>query len=106
MSRPIGREAAKIGGSLQAFNARHGRLLTRDTAFVILSDGWDTGNPEVLARELRVSKERVRQVIWLNPLLGMEDYQPSPAGWLPPYRMWMCSHLRIRSKACLHWRNI
>jgi uncharacterized protein with von Willebrand factor type A (vWA) domain len=68
----------KIGESLAEFNRRQARRkLTRDTLFVILSDGWDTGEPEVLARELRNIRARVRKLIWLNPLLGLADYQPA-----------------------------
>jgi uncharacterized protein with von Willebrand factor type A (vWA) domain len=68
----------KIGESLAEFNRRQARRkLTRDTLLVILSDGWDTGEPEVLARELRNIRSRVRKLIWLNPLLGLADYQPA-----------------------------
>jgi uncharacterized protein with von Willebrand factor type A (vWA) domain len=70
----------RIGGSLNEFNSRHARLLSRDTVFIILSDGWDTGNPEMLAAELRSVRDRVRKVIWLNPLLGLEDYKPLTRG--------------------------
>ena len=47
---------------------------------MILSDGWDTGEPEVVARELSVIRRRSRQLIWLNPLLGMEGYAPLTRG--------------------------
>ena len=47
---------------------------------MILSDGWDTGEPELVARELSAIRRRSRQVVWLNPLLGMEDYQPLTRG--------------------------
>jgi len=71
----------QIGESLHEFNFLHARrLLTRDTIFMILSDGWDTGEPEALAAELAVIKARVRKLIWLNPLLGMPDYQPVTRG--------------------------
>lgn len=71
----------KIGESLREFNQLHARrLLTRDTLFIILSDGWDTGEPEVLAAELAAIRRRVRKLIWLNPLLGMEEYQPVTRG--------------------------
>jgi hypothetical protein len=71
----------RIGGSLQEFNRRHAQQLTsRHTVFVILSDGWDTGEPEDLIAELRKIRGRVSKVIWLNPLLGLEDYQPSTRG--------------------------
>lgn len=71
----------QIGQSLHEFNLHHARrLLTRDTIFIILSDGWDTDEPEVLAAELAAIKARVRKLIWLNPLLGMRDYQPVTRG--------------------------
>lgn len=70
----------RIGGSLQEFNRRHAPLTSRRTVFVILSDGWDTGAPEDLVAELRKIRGRVSKVIWLNPLLGLEDYQPATRG--------------------------
>lgn len=71
----------KIGDSLRELNLRHGRrLFSRDTVFMVLSDGWDTGDPEMLAEALSAIKRRVRKLIWLNPLLGMADYQPITRG--------------------------
>jgi len=71
----------RIGGSLREFNQRYRkRLRSRDTWFMILSDGWDTGEPEALAAELAAIKRRVRKLIWLNPLLGLADYQPIARG--------------------------
>jgi uncharacterized protein len=71
----------KIGESLRDFNHRYGRrLLSPDTLVMILSDGWDTGEPEIVARELSAMRRRSRQLIWLNPLLGMEGYQPLTRG--------------------------
>jgi uncharacterized protein with von Willebrand factor type A (vWA) domain len=70
-----------IGGSLREFNQLHRRKLrSSDTLFVILSDGWDTGDPSVLSAELSAVKRRVRRLIWLNPLLGLKDYQPVTTG--------------------------
>jgi uncharacterized protein len=71
----------RIGESLRDFNHRYSRrLLSRDTVVMILSDGWDTGEPEVVARELSAIQRQSRQVIWLNPLLGMEGYEPLTRG--------------------------
>jgi uncharacterized protein len=71
----------KIGASLREFNELHSRKLrAADTLFIILSDGWDTGDASVLAAELARVKRRVRKLIWLNPLLGMEEYQPITGG--------------------------
>jgi uncharacterized protein with von Willebrand factor type A (vWA) domain len=67
----------RIGESLRVFSRSHGRrLLTRRTVFIVLSDGWDTGTPEELAGQLAAIQRRTCRLIWLNPLLGMEDYQP------------------------------
>jgi uncharacterized protein with von Willebrand factor type A (vWA) domain len=71
----------RIGGSLREFNRRYASALaTRQAIFIILSDGWDTGNPADLAAELKRIRRRVRRLIWLNPLLGLEDYQPATGG--------------------------
>jgi hypothetical protein len=71
----------RIGGSLRQFNENRGRkLLSRDTIFIILSDGWDTGEPELLASQLRTTKRLVQKILWLNPLLGLKDYQPMTRG--------------------------
>ena len=71
----------KIGESLRELKLKYGgRLLTRDTLFLVLSDGWDTGEPRMLAAELSAIQRRVKRTIWLNPLLGMEDYQPITRG--------------------------
>src|SRR5262249_31248124 len=71
----------KIGESLKEFVTYHGaRVLSRDTVFIVLSDGWETGRPEVLAEQLRLIKRRVRTVIWLNPLLGLREYEPVTQG--------------------------
>jgi len=71
----------RIGASLREFNRRFGRrVLSTDTFFIILSDGWDTGVPEVLAAELRKTRSRVQKLLWLNPLLGLKDYRPITRG--------------------------
>lgn len=71
----------KIGESLADFNLHHSSgALSRDTVFIILSDGWDTGEPAVLAGELAAIRRRVSKLIWLNPLLGMHDYEPVTRG--------------------------
>ena len=70
-----------IGESLQTFNRDYARRLVGSGTFVfIMSDGYDTGAPELLAEQVREIKRRARRVIWLNPLLGREDYVPSAEG--------------------------
>ena len=56
------------------------RSLSRHCLFVLMSDGLDTGEPEVLAAELGKIKPQVKKLIWLNPLLGWQHYQPLARG--------------------------
>jgi len=70
----------RIGESLAAFNQEWGKLVDRRTVVVILSDGWDTGDPSLLGAEMELLKRRSRRVVWLNPLLGSTDYQPLTQG--------------------------
>jgi uncharacterized protein with von Willebrand factor type A (vWA) domain len=67
----------RLGESLKIFNDRHAkRALNSRTMFMILSDGYDTGAPDVLAGEIKRLKKRVRRIVWLNPVLGWRDYEP------------------------------
>jgi hypothetical protein len=70
----------RIGESIREFNQRWGRLVDRHTIVVLLSDGWDTGEPDVLAQEMLTLKRRAARVIWLNPLLGNPSYEPLTRG--------------------------
>lgn len=71
----------RTGEVLREFNSRWAwRLLGRGTQVVILSDGWDRGQPELLSREMARLAQRAYRVLWLNPLLGSPDYQPLTEG--------------------------
>jgi uncharacterized protein with von Willebrand factor type A (vWA) domain len=70
----------RIGESIREFNQTWGRLVDRHTIVVLLSDGWDTGEPDVLAQEMLTLKRRAARVIWLNPLLGNPSYEPLTRG--------------------------
>jgi len=70
----------KIGESLGEFNRRWPELVDRRTIVIVLSDGWDTGDPELLVGELLRIKRRAARVIWLNPLLGNPAYEPLTRG--------------------------
>jgi uncharacterized protein len=70
----------KIGESLAQFNREWPHLVDRRTIVIVLSDGWDTGEPDVLATELMRIKRRAARVIWLNPLLGNPSYEPLTRG--------------------------
>jgi uncharacterized protein with von Willebrand factor type A (vWA) domain len=60
----------RIGASLAAFNHDFRGLVDASTTVVVLSDGLDTGNLELLASEIAKLQARARRIIWLNPLLG------------------------------------
>ena len=47
---------------------------------MILSDGWDCGDPKLLATEMGRLARSVHKVIWLNPLAGRADYRPATQG--------------------------
>ncbi|HKV35663.1 MAG TPA: VWA domain-containing protein [Pyrinomonadaceae bacterium] len=70
----------RIGASLAAFNAQWLRRIDKRTVVIIMSDGWDTGEPEQLAASLALLQRRAGRVIWLNPLLGSTDYAPMTRG--------------------------
>lgn len=70
----------RIGASLAAFEQEWGRWVDRRTVVIILSDGWDTGDPEQLGDALARIRRRAGRIIWLNPLLGSPDYQPLARG--------------------------
>jgi hypothetical protein len=70
----------RIGEALAELNRGWPHLVDRRTIVIVLSDGWDTGDPEVLAAELLRIKRRAGRVIWLNPLLGNPSYEPLTRG--------------------------
>lgn len=69
----------RIGDCLQRFNQEYGRLVNSHSVVVIVSDGLDTGEPEHLAQQLASIKQHCRKLVWLNPLLGRQGYEPRTA---------------------------
>ncbi len=66
-----------IGGCLREFNDRFARdMLHSRTVMIIVSDGWDRGNPDLMRQEMARLRKRVHKLLWLNPLLGTPGYQP------------------------------
>jgi uncharacterized protein len=71
----------RIGESLDTFNRWHAaRVIHSRTAIIIVSDGYDTGEPGRLGREMQRLARRCRRIAWLNPLLGWRDYAPTARG--------------------------
>ncbi len=71
----------KIGECLKAFNDEYGkRVMNGRNITIILSDGLDDGKPNVMAEEIQKIKLRTNKLVWLNPLKGMEGYEPLAKG--------------------------
>ena len=71
----------RIGEALRAFNTQWARRVMRNGPVVlIVSDGWDRGDPALLAREMARLRRSCRRLVWLNPLLGSERYEPLTRG--------------------------
>jgi len=67
----------RIGACLADFHKRHGRrALDGRTVVLVLSDGYDTGPPEEIARGFEKLARRARKIVWLNPLIGTAGYAP------------------------------
>jgi uncharacterized protein with von Willebrand factor type A (vWA) domain len=71
----------RIGEALRVFNFEWGRRVLGGGALtLVISDGWDCGDPAVLGEEIARLQRSSRRLIWLNPLLGSVDYQPLTRG--------------------------
>jgi uncharacterized protein with von Willebrand factor type A (vWA) domain len=71
----------RIGESVAAFNQSYAAgVLNRRSVVVLVSDGYDTGAPEQLAREMAALRRRARRIVWLNPMLGWRGYEPVARG--------------------------
>lgn len=71
----------RIGESIAQFNREHApRLVHSRTAVIILSDGYDTGEPRVLSDALAALRKRARRIVWLNPLCNRPGYAPISQG--------------------------
>lgn len=71
----------RIGEAIRDFNFRWSRRVLRSNAtLVLISDGWDRGDPVLLGEEMARLQRSCRRLIWLNPLLGARGYQPLTQG--------------------------
>jgi uncharacterized protein with von Willebrand factor type A (vWA) domain len=71
----------RIGESLKAYNDEFGkRALTRGAVVVIVSDGCERGDPELVSREMARLARQAFAVVWVNPLKGDPAYQPLAGG--------------------------
>lgn len=71
----------KIGEALRTFNVEWSRRVCRGgPVLLVVSDGWDCGDPELLEREMARLSRSVSRVVWLNPLAGRAGYAPETRG--------------------------
>jgi uncharacterized protein with von Willebrand factor type A (vWA) domain len=71
----------RIGRALREFNDRYAGLgLARGAVVVLVSDGWDRGDPDLLVCELERLRLQCRRLAWLNPRPAMLDEQPLAVG--------------------------
>ena len=71
----------RIGASLRDFNDRWGRRgLARGAVIVIVSDGWESGDPAELGEQMARLARMAHRVIWVNPRAKSEEYQPLVGG--------------------------
>lgn len=70
-----------IGSCLKDFTQNYGHgMLDKKTIVLILSDGWDTGEPAVMKEAMKTIYKNSKKVIWLNPLAGSPDFSPESIG--------------------------
>jgi len=71
----------RLGQGLRTFNDRWGvRGMARGAVVVVLSDGWDRGDPELLAQEMARLARVAHRIVWVNPLKATPEYAPLARG--------------------------
>ena len=70
----------RIGAAIAELNRAHGRRIGRGAVVIVLSDGWDRGEPEQLDAEMARLRLAAYRLVWLNPLAAHPDYQPLARG--------------------------
>ena len=71
----------RIGESFREFNQRWARRTLRTSGVaIVISDGWDRGDPALVAAETARLRRNCHRLIWLNPLAGTPGYQPLAGG--------------------------
>jgi uncharacterized protein with von Willebrand factor type A (vWA) domain len=70
----------RIGAALGELNREHGRRLGRGSVVVVLSDGWDRGDPDELRAEMARLARCCHRLVWLNPLKAQPRYEPLTRG--------------------------
>jgi uncharacterized protein with von Willebrand factor type A (vWA) domain len=73
----------RIGDALKAFNDRHGRRgMARGAVVVIISDGWERGDPRLVGREMERLARLAHRIVWVNPRVGARAFSVQAGGML------------------------
>jgi uncharacterized protein with von Willebrand factor type A (vWA) domain len=71
----------RLGDALRTFNDRHGRRgMARDAVVVVLSDGWERGDPALVAREMERLSRLAYRIVWVNPRVAAPGFAPVTGG--------------------------
>jgi uncharacterized protein with von Willebrand factor type A (vWA) domain len=70
----------RIGEALATLNREHGRWVGRGAVVVVLSDGWDRGDPDLLGAETARLARCAHRLVWCNPLKSRPGYEPLAQG--------------------------
>jgi uncharacterized protein len=71
----------RIGDALREFNDRHGRRgMARGAVIVIISDGWERGDPALVGREMERLARLAHRIVWVNPRVGARNFAPRAGG--------------------------
>jgi uncharacterized protein with von Willebrand factor type A (vWA) domain len=71
----------RLGEALRTFNDRHGRRgMAREAVVVVLSDGWERGDPALVAREMERLARLAHRIVWVNPRVSAPGFAPTTGG--------------------------
>jgi uncharacterized protein len=80
-SAPDWSSGTRIGDALKSFNDRHGRRgMARGAVVVILSDGWERGDPALVGREMERLSRLAYRIVWVNPRVAASGFAPRAGG--------------------------
>jgi uncharacterized protein len=81
VAAPDWSSGTRIGDALREFNDRHGRRgMARGAVIVILSDGWERGDPALVAREMQRLARLAHRIVWVNPRMGAGSFSVRAGG--------------------------
>jgi uncharacterized protein len=83
LAAPDWSSGTRIGDALKEFNDRHGRRgMARGAVVVILSDGWERGDPELVGREMERLARLAHRIVWVNPRVSASDFSVQAGGMM------------------------